>query len=148
MYKIIIAEDEPLALRSLKNMIDRHYPDMQVVGEARSGEEALVLIEEKSPDMVFSDIRMPVMDGIELLRQIRARNLDIELVIISGYQDFQFAQSAIRYGVVEYLLKPISLNKINTLMNKLRDTLNEKYQKKQYECFRNLIVKMMPHFRV
>lgn len=103
MYKIIIAEDEPLALRSLKNMIDRHYPDMQVVGEARSGEEALVLIEEKSPDMVFSDIRMPVMDGIELLRQIRARNLDIELVIISGYQDFQFAQSAIRYGVVEYL---------------------------------------------
>lgn len=56
MYKIIIAEDEPLALRTLKNMIDRHYPDMQVVGEARSGEEALALIEEKSPDMVFSDI--------------------------------------------------------------------------------------------
>lgn len=141
MYKIIIAEDEPLALRTLKNMIDRHYPDMQVVGEARSGEEALALIEEKSPDMVFSDIRMPVMDGIELLRQVRVRNLDIELVIISGYQDFQFAQSAIRYGVMEYLLKPISLNKINTLMSKLRDTLNEKYLKKQYECFRNLIVK-------
>lgn len=141
MYKIIIAEDEPLALRTLKNIIDRHYPDMQVVGEARSGEEALSLIEEKCPDMVFSDIRMPVMDGIELIRQIRARNLDIELVIISGYQDFQFAQSAIRYGVVEYLLKPISLNKINTLMDKLRDTLNEKYQKKQYDCFRNLIVK-------
>lgn len=141
MYNIIIAEDEPLALRTLKNMIERHYPDMQVVGEARSGEEALALIEEKLPDMVFSDIRMPVMDGIELLRQIRARNLDIELVIISGYQDFQFAQSAIRYGVVEYLLKPISLSKIHTLMSKLRDTLNEKYLKKQYECFRNLIVK-------
>ena len=141
MYNIIIAEDEPLALRTLKNMIERHYPDMQVVGEARSGEEALALIEEKLPDMVFSDIRMPVMDGIELLRQIRARNLDIELVIISGYQDFQFAQSAIRYGVVEYLLKPISLSKIHTFMSKLRDTLNEKYLKKQYECFRNLIVK-------
>lgn len=106
MYRVITVDDEPMIKKTLRHLIDR-TGQFQVVGEGEDGREALALIERHDPDLVITDIRMPVMDGLELIEELRRQGRKPEVVILSGYDDFSYAQKAIRYGIVEYLLKPI-----------------------------------------
>jgi two-component system response regulator YesN len=106
MHKVITIDDEPLIKKTLRKLIDA-TDRFETVGEASDGLEALDLIERHRPDLIITDIRMPVMDGLELLEQLDKRNRKPEVVIISGYDDFGYAQQAIRYGVADYVLKPV-----------------------------------------
>lgn len=105
--KILLVDDEPGALRFLKHAIESRCRGWQVVALAENGRQAIQAIPTHMPDMVLTDIRMPVIDGIQLAGHIREHWPDIRTAFISGYEDFQAAREAIRYGVSDYLLKPV-----------------------------------------
>ena len=107
MLKVIIADDERLICRLVQALCDWEVLDMEVAGLAENGLEALALIERERPDILITDIRMPGCDGLELIRRAKELRPELEIVIISGYAHFEYAQTAIRYGVGNYLLKPI-----------------------------------------
>ncbi|NQX66947.1 response regulator [Paenibacillus alba] len=106
MYKVIFADDEPFALEGIKLMVEWEELGFEVVGMCENGEEALACIEACKPDLVVTDIRMPVIDGLELIDQVQKAGSDPVFIILSGYNDFEYARSALRYGVKHYLLKP------------------------------------------
>lgn len=122
-YKIVIAEDEELQLNSLAKKIEKFCPEFCVVGTAQTGSLAYKLICEKMPDILISDIRMPVMSGIELMEKARAQFPSMEFIIISGFSDFEYARSAIRLQVSEYLLKPVELEDLQNALNRLKTKL-------------------------
>ncbi len=107
MLKVIIADDETRLCRLVQLLADWQALDMEVVGTASNGFEAVELIETLAPDILITDIRMPGCDGLELIQRARQLSSELEIVIISGYAEFEYAQTAIRQGVSGYLLKPI-----------------------------------------
>ena len=105
MKTILIAEDEMLVRVGIKSTVDWEKYGYQVIGEAANGREALEKIEELHPDILLTDIKMPEMDGIQLIREIRDRELPTESIILSCYDEFELAQEAMRYGASDYILK-------------------------------------------
>ncbi|MFB9329197.1 response regulator [Paenibacillus aurantiacus] len=112
MLKLLIAEDEELTRDGLLSLIDWESLGVRVSGVAANGLEALRLLETEPADLLLTDIRMPLVDGLQLIGQIRERGLDTECVLLSGYSDFQYAQRAMRLGVTEFLVKPCSPDEI------------------------------------
>lgn len=105
--KVVIVDDEFLLCEHIKRTIEWESIGMEVVGCFHDGHQALDAIEELQPDIVLTDISMPVMDGLELAKELHKKYPQIAVMIITGYGEFEYAQSAIRYGVKQYLLKPI-----------------------------------------
>ncbi|XID93883.1 response regulator [Paenibacillaceae bacterium WGS1546] len=126
MIKTMLVEDEPPILRNIKNSIEALDPDFRVVACADDGEEAISLLRTVKPDVVFTDIRMPVVNGLDLLSHIQANYPGTVTVIISGYQEFDYARRALRFGASEYLLKPISPASLADLLVQIKERLLEK----------------------
>lgn len=133
MLKVLIADDENKVCQLIKTLVDWTSLDMQVVASAENGIEALEKIRTLNPDIVITDIRMPGYDGLELVRLGKEHNSRTEFVIISGYRHFEYAQSAIRYGVNSYLLKPIKKDELMDTLRKLGEKLREKTEQLSYE---------------
>ena len=110
--KILIADDEKISREGIRDCVNWSKYDMEVVYCAKDGKEALDYISEHPIDVLITDIRMPVIDGLDLIRQIHNKNTDISVIIVSGYDDFSYAQKAIQFGVSEYLLKPFSIEEL------------------------------------
>ena len=127
-YKIVIAEDEELQLNSLVKKVEKFCPGFTVVGTAQTGSKAYKLICEKAPDILISDIRMPVMTGIELMEKARIMFPELQFIIISGFSEFEYARSAIRLQVSDYLLKPVETEELQKALNKIRLKLQERAQ--------------------
>ncbi|HJC47224.1 MAG TPA: response regulator [Candidatus Lachnoclostridium pullistercoris] len=107
MYKVMIVEDDPTVRRGLCGTIRWEELRCQLAGEAGNGEEGLELALKISPDIVITDVKMPKMDGVEMIRQLRRHGCQAKMIILTAYGDFGYAQSAIRLGVSDYLLKPL-----------------------------------------
>lgn len=118
MYKMLAADDEPIVLDAIRYIIAREYPETIALETARSGREAVEKSEALRPDIAFMDIRMPGINGIEALREIKASNPDTLFVIMSACEEFEFAQEAVSLGVVEYLLKPVVKSRIVKVLDK------------------------------
>lgn len=118
-YRMILIDDEAVILRGLKQLVNWESLGIEIVGEAQDGEEALRLIEKCRPDIVLSDIAMPNLNGIELLREISERKWKIKTIFLSGYQEFAYAREAMRYGAVDYLLKPIAPEELEQVINQV-----------------------------
>ncbi len=116
MLKVLIADDEIHICRLIIALVNWEELDMEVIGTAKDGLEALALVQSEKPDILITDIRMPGISGLELIEKVKEVDPKIEVVIISGYAQFDYAQTAIKIGVNDYLLKPIS-------KTDLRDTL-------------------------
>ncbi len=112
MYKVIVVDDEPASVNYIKNIIDKKNMEFEVVDTAVNGEEALRKIKKHIPDVVISDIRMPILDGLGLVEKASKEFSRTYFIIVSGYQEFEYAKKAIKYGVCEYLLKPIKPAKL------------------------------------
>ena len=125
MYRILIVEDESEMRSLLVGYIRRSQPDLEVVGSAVNGKEALQLAEERHPDIVITDIAMPIMDGLVFLQEAAQRGLPFKTIIISGYDEFAYAKKAVALGVSEYLLKPFDPMELETVLNKIKDDLNK-----------------------
>lgn len=118
MLKVLLVEDEDLIRRGLQFKMDWTEVNCVVAGEAATGEEGLAQIKALHPDIVITDIRMPDMDGLEMLRKGRTI-CPFSAIIISGYGEFDYAQQAIRLGVAEYLLKPVDVNELKNCLRRI-----------------------------
>jgi two-component system response regulator YesN len=125
MYTIVLADDEYMIKRSLCKLIEQSGYPYQVVGEAEDGQEAMVLVDQWSPDLLITDIRMPVMDGLECMEAVKASKKSTQIVILSGYDDFGYAQKALRMGAFDYLLKPIKPAMFQSMLERLTEKLEE-----------------------
>jgi len=106
MRKVVVVEDEDLVRRGIVLAVDWQSVDCAVVGEAANGAEGLEVIRERKPDLIVTDIKMPRMDGIEMLRRLRAEGNNAAVILLTAYSDFTYAQAAVKLGAVDYLLKP------------------------------------------
>lgn len=125
MWKVIIADDEKLICRLVETLVDWKSLDMELAGRAENGMEALELVRNLHPDILITDIRMPGCNGLDLIRQARELSPDIEIIIISGYAHFEYAQTAIAYGVGNYILKPIKQDELNETLQKIAGRLRK-----------------------
>ncbi|MCL2164754.1 MAG: response regulator [Oscillospiraceae bacterium] len=123
MIRVVIADDEQKVSQLIVNLVDWAAMDMHVVGIAQNGIEAVELVKNENPDILITDIRMPGYDGLELIRRAKDVNQQLDIIIVSGYRYFDYAQTAIKYGVSDYILKPINQTQITTTLQ----TLREKY---------------------
>lgn len=120
--RIIIVEDEKRASRGLRDLLLSISEECEVVAEASDGQKAFELILGLKPDVVFTDIKMPFMDGISLIKAVRARGVvKTRFVIISAYEEFELARQAISLGVVEYLVKPLTLEDVEKVWMRLNE---------------------------
>ncbi|MBV6713893.1 response regulator transcription factor [Paenibacillus chitinolyticus] len=106
MYKVIIVDDEKLLRQGFIHMVDWSQYGFEIIGEASDGLEALELVNKYSPDIVVTDIRMPGMDGIELTRRLRNERPDIQIIVLSSYNDFDYVKETLQLGASDYILKP------------------------------------------
>ena len=106
MLKVVVIEDEELVRRGIVMAVDWASVDCEVVGEASNGEAGLEEIRRLRPDIVVTDIRMPRMDGLEMLRRLREEGCGVSVILLTAYSDFSYAQAALKLGAVDYLLKP------------------------------------------
>lgn len=106
MLKVLVVEDEELIRRGIVLAVDWAALGCVVVGEASNGEEALEAVERLNPSLIITDLKMPRMDGIEMLRRLRERGNNAYVIILTAYDSFEYAQSALRLGAVDFLLKP------------------------------------------
>ncbi|MFC6650159.1 response regulator [Paenibacillus rhizoplanae] len=105
MYRVIIVEDEFIVRYGIRSMIEWEAIGLEVTGEAANGREALELMAAGLPDILITDIKMPVMDGIELIAEVRKRSAELKIIILSNLEDFQYAKEAIKHNVSEYMIK-------------------------------------------
>ena len=136
MLKIFLAEDEVVVRETIKRMIPWEELGFELVGEAADGEMALPLLIRQQPDLLITDIKMPFMDGLTLARLAKKEIPGLKVVILSGYDDFNYAKQAIGIGVEDYLLKPITKNALIERLSEIRSRYeHEKTQKEYYEKF-------------
>ena len=126
--KVLIIDDEPPVRESIKLLIPWDKYGVLQVREACNGEEALEMIERDKPQIVFTDIRMPVMDGIEVLKRLRERGERMKVIIISGYNDFEYVRSALKYGSFDYILKPIDEEELLSVFEKALESWHSEEQ--------------------
>ena len=120
-YRVLLADDEEEIRVGISRKIDWPGLGFVLVGEAGNGEEALELAEQLHPDVVLTDIKMPFMDGLELCRHLRQSLPGAQLVVFSGFDDFEYARQAVGMGVSEYILKPINAPELTAVLTKLRE---------------------------
>lgn len=139
MIKIILVEDEPSAMRYLKSIIELKCSGFEIVGTAENGGEGLEKIRILKPDIVISDIKMAIMDGIELVTQVKKEFPFINSIIVSGYQDFEYAKGALKCGVVDYLLKPVNPGQLKNLLDTVKEKLETEFYAKRVALLKNIL---------
>lgn len=127
MIKVLIADDEKKICQLIQALVNWDELGMKVIGFAHDGIEALEHIEKQNPDLVITDIRMPGKDGLEIIESARENNPDLEFIVISGYKHFEYAQTAIKLGVNDYLLKPIKKTELLGTLSKIEEKFKFKY---------------------
>ena len=106
MRRVVVVEDEELVRKGIILTVDWASVDCAVVGEASNGEDGLQVVEQLQPDLIITDIKMPRMDGLEMLRRLRENGNRAQVILLTAYSDFAYAQTALKLGAVDYLLKP------------------------------------------
>ncbi len=147
LYKIVIVEDEEPVRKAISEVIDWEKHGFELVFQANDGQEALDFIQDMQPDVLFTDICMPIMDGLELTKKVMEINRSIKVVILTGYSEFEYAKQAINLNVNKYILKPITAAELTGILVELKteldDEIREKrslnHYKKQYEESRKIL---------
>ncbi len=119
MKTIIIVEDEFGSRVGLKKLIEKLSTEVRVIGEAENGYEGLKMIVDMVPDIVITDVRMPKMNGLEMISELKKIGIESTFVILSGYSEFEYARQGMKLGVLEYLLKPVTVADVTELLKKI-----------------------------
>lgn len=130
MYKVLLVDDERFILEGLKQIIKWEEHGLEIVGEASDGLQALKRIEELNVNILITDLKMPFMDGLELIRQLRLTNKNIRVIILSGFDDFLFVREAAKMGIENYLLKPVNQEELSLTLQNTVEHINLELHKK------------------
>lgn len=128
--RILIAEDELLERKAMKKFIEENFNEMTVVGEAANGRKAIELAETTYPDIIFMDIKMPGINGLEAIEKINAANPTIKFILVSAYDSFDYAKEAMRFGIKDYILKPGKKEEIVKSLLRLKRKLKQRVRKR------------------
>ncbi|HHX59662.1 MAG TPA: response regulator [Epulopiscium sp.] len=123
LYTVLIAEDEELLLNNLIDKVNQSGLGFQVIGKAQTGTQALHLVESLSPNLLITDIQMPLMNGITLLENVHHKFPHVKTIIVSGFSDFDYAQKALKFRVSDYLLKPVLAKDLSNSLIRVRTEL-------------------------
>lgn len=134
MYRMLIVDDEYLVRMGLKETIDWSALDVEIIGEATNGQQGFLLACELKPDIIISDVKMPLMNGVEFVRKLREVHYDGKIIILSGYRDFEYAKETFENGVSAYVLKPVDNQEIISVVQSTLETLkNERGNRELYQ---------------
>ncbi|OXM86920.1 response regulator transcription factor [Paenibacillus rigui] len=148
MYKVLLVDDERIILDGISNVVPWGDSGTELIGTARNGIEAFQKIEQDPPDIIISDIRMPGMDGLQLAAKVNEQFPRIRMILLSGFSEFQYAQSAMKYGVKHYLLKPCNESKISEALQELVEELKQSEETEDFiSNMRYGLEKMMPQMK-
>ncbi|BBH22541.1 hypothetical protein Back11_38860 [Paenibacillus baekrokdamisoli] len=132
MYRVLLVDDEPLVLEGLRLMVDWKSHGFAICGEACDGEDAFELIKQLNPDLVVTDVCMPIIDGLQLIEKCAATRQCALFVILSGHDDFSYAHKALQYSVRNYWLKPIDTDEIHLTLSELRNEWEAERKEAEY----------------
>ena len=132
MYSILIVDDEKIERRGIKFLLKNLQIELDII-ETSNGQEALKYLQSNKVDILFTDIKMPFMDGIELIKNIKEQKMNMKIVIFSGYEEFEYAKFAAKMGVEDYILKPVDPDEFEGTITKIISELNEEKSKKKKE---------------
>ncbi|WP_039043070.1 response regulator [Sporosarcina sp. ZBG7A] len=131
MYTLLVVDDEPILIRGIRSFVDFDALSINEVLEAANGEEALELFKTHKPDLVLADINMPKMNGLDFASAAKALKPDVKIAMITGYDYFDYAVAALKTGVDDYVLKPVSKNDIQELLQKLIGKVQEAHRQQE-----------------
>lgn len=131
LYKVILIEDEIVTREGIRDNVNWNAHGFQFSGDAPDGEIALSLLESTRPDLIITDIKMPFMDGLQLCRIVRERMPETKIIILSGHDEFEYAHKAINLGVKEYILKPVTVEKLQEILDKIAKQLDKEQTEKE-----------------
>ncbi|MFD3257859.1 response regulator [Paenibacillus lentus] len=143
--RMLIVDDEPVICEGLRCTINWDELGVEVIGEAYDGKEALRLVQEHDVDFLLSDIRMEGMDGLQLAEQLKQRFPRVRVIMISGYEDFEYARQAIRLGVSDYLLKPVDIEELTAVVSKVVAVIHQREQEGASEEAKLWLLDMARH---
>ena len=148
LYRIILVDDEEEVRKSIIRKIKWEENGFLVAGDAENGEDALEKIEALEPDLILTDIRMPYMDGLTLAERVRQKYPSMKIVIFSGYDDFEYAKQAIKLNVTEYILKPVNVEELTAILQKIKANLDQEIEQKRKckPCCGKIILKACRSF--
>lgn len=148
LYRILLVDDEEEVRKAIIRNIEWEKLGFQMAQDAENGEDALEKIEQLKPDVIMTDIRMPYMDGLTLTKRIRQKYPSMKILIFSGYDDFEYAQQAIKLNVTEYILKPVNVEELTGILNRVRENLDEEIaQRRDVSMLRRRYLSSLPIIR-
>jgi two-component system response regulator YesN len=146
VYKVLLVDDERMIIEGISKVMNWSAYHTELIGTARNGLEAFEFISEQSPDIVITDIRMPGLDGIELISKVREQGLPVQFIMLSGFGEFDYAKSAMKYGVKHYLLKPSGEDTIGQALAEIVGDLDQSRNKEQFFArMETEYEKVLPH---
>lgn len=131
LYRIMLVDDEEEVRKAIIRKMNWEQLGFLMVGDAENGEDALEKLEQMEPDVVMTDIRMPYMDGLTLAEKIRAKYPSVKILIFSGYDDFEYAQRAIKLNAIEYILKPVNGEELADILKRIKNNLDEEIEQRR-----------------
>ncbi|WP_054739744.1 response regulator [Cellulosilyticum ruminicola] len=130
MLNVQIVDDEPIIRLGLQRLIDWEEMGFEITCIAQNGKQALEQLETERVDLIITDIEMPIMNGLDFIKEVREKDKNIEIVILTAYEDFEYAKTAIRCGITQYILKPIEEKAVMQLLMQIRQDIEEKSVRK------------------
>lgn len=126
MYSVIIVDDEAIICNGLKRYIDTYIEGFEAVAILTDGDEAIEYLKSSTPDVILTDINMINISGLDLCKYVWENKIDTEVIIISGYKEFEYVRQALKYNVSDYLLKPVKLNELSSVFTEIAERLKER----------------------
>lgn len=148
MFKVLIIDDEPIIRKGLRNIINWKNFECEVCGEASDGLKGIELINELHPEIIITDVRMPAMDGLTMIKEVKEALPGTKIIILTGYRDFDYAQDALKLGAFDYLLKPTKIDQLNSVIGKaVNDLKRQKSCNDELLKYKKLFEQNMPLLR-
>ena len=129
-YKVLLVDDEEEVRNAIEQRINWEELGFEVIGKAQNGVKAMEIAEKLQPDVVITDIKMPYMNGLELARNLKEENPGVRILILTGFDEFEYAKEAVHLEVEEYILKPINANELSECLKRLKNVLDKEREEK------------------
>ena len=129
-YKVLLVDDEEEVRNAIEQRINWEELGFEVIGKAQNGVKAMEIAEKLQPDVVITDIKMPYMNGLELARNLKEENPGVRILILTGFDEFEYAKEAVHLEIEEYILKPINANELSECLKRLKNVLDKEREEK------------------